>query len=65
MVIPSIANGLAGCIYTQVSDVEGEINGLFTYDREVCKVNTREIIDMNRAVYLAFSEYVRVKGYWL
>ncbi len=29
--------GLSGAIYTQTSDVEGEINGLITYDREVEK----------------------------
>ena len=38
MVLPAIPKGLCGCIYTQVSDVEEEINGLYTYDREVCKV---------------------------
>lgn len=30
--------GLAGAVYTQVSDVEEEMNGLYTYDRKVCKV---------------------------
>lgn len=39
MVLPAIAEGLCGCVYTQVSDVEEEINGLYTYDREVCKVD--------------------------
>ena len=39
MVFPSIPEGLFGVIYTQVSDVEDEINGLYTYDREICKVN--------------------------
>lgn len=38
MVLPSIPKGLCGCIYTQLSDVEGETNGLYTYDRQVCKV---------------------------
>ena len=28
-----ISNGLAGVIYTQTTDVESEINGLLTYDR--------------------------------
>ena len=28
-----IPNGLAGVIYTQTTDVESEINGLLTYDR--------------------------------
>ena len=29
--------GLGGCVYTQTTDVEGEINGLMTYDRKVLK----------------------------
>ena len=39
MILPSISAGVCGCIYTQLSDVEDEINGLYTYDRRVCKVN--------------------------
>lgn len=31
--------GLAGAIYTQLSDIEDEVNGLFTYDRKVCKIS--------------------------
>ena len=34
-----IEHGLCGSIYTQVSDVEDETNGLFTYDRKVLKVS--------------------------
>ncbi|MDY3250327.1 MAG: glycoside hydrolase family 2 TIM barrel-domain containing protein [Candidatus Choladocola sp.] len=30
--------GLSASVYTQVSDVEEEINGLYTYDRKVCKI---------------------------
>ncbi|MBQ7879664.1 MAG: glycoside hydrolase family 2, partial [Clostridia bacterium] len=37
-VLPLIKKGLCGCIYTQVSDVEEEINGLVTYDREIVKI---------------------------
>ena len=33
-----IPNGLCACVYTQLSDVEEEMNGIFTYDREVCKL---------------------------
>ena len=29
--------GLSGAIYTQVSDIEEEINGIYTYDRRVKK----------------------------
>ena len=37
-IVPAIKKGLCGAIYTQISDVEDEINGLLTYDRKVCKV---------------------------
>lgn len=43
MVITSIRDGLCGCIYTQLCDVETEINELYTYDREVCKVNKEQM----------------------
>ena len=39
MVNPAIPAGLCGVVYTQLSDVEDEINGLYTYDRQVCKVD--------------------------
>ena len=35
--------GLCGAVYTQVSDVEDETNGLMTYDRAKCKVKPEEI----------------------
>lgn len=38
-IIPARERGLAAAVYTQVSDVEGERNGLLTYDRKVCKAN--------------------------
>ena len=37
---PLIKKGLCGAVYTQVSDVEEEINGLVTYDRKVQKIDT-------------------------
>ena len=39
MILPAIPGGCCGCVYTQLSDVEDEINGLYTYDRAVCKVD--------------------------
>ncbi len=33
-----VPRGLAAAIYTQTTDVEGEVNGLITYDREVVKI---------------------------
>ena len=38
--VESLADeGLAGYVYTQVSDVEEEVNGLLTYDRKINKFN--------------------------
>lgn len=31
--------GLSAAVYTQVSDIEDEVNGIFTWDREICKVS--------------------------
>ena len=44
---PLIKKGLCACIYTQVSDVEEEINGLVTYDRAVQKVDTDFMKSLN------------------
>jgi hypothetical protein len=37
-IAPLIKQGLCGAVYTQVSDIEEEVNGLLTYDREICKL---------------------------
>ena len=37
---PLIAKGLSGIVYTQLSDVEEEVNGILTYDRKISKLNT-------------------------
>ena len=38
-IIPKIKEGLCAAIYTQLSDVEEETNGLITYDREIIKID--------------------------
>ena len=43
-VIPCTENGLCAAIYTQVSDVEDEINGLLTYDRKVEKLQPEKML---------------------
>ena len=43
LLIPAVSKGACGCVYTQLSDVEDEINGLYTYDRKVCKVNKEQM----------------------
>ena len=45
--LPLIEKGLCGCIYTQVSDVEEEINGFVTYDRAVMKVPVEQMREIN------------------
>lgn len=50
---PAILRGLAATVYTQLSDVEDEVNGLVTYDRASVKIpveQMREINDRLRAV---------------
>ncbi len=42
-IIPIIPKGLCGAVYTQLTDVEDETNGLVTYDRRVVKVNASRI----------------------
>lgn len=39
--------GVAGGIYTQTTDVEGEVNGLLTYDREVQKIPAEELAELH------------------
>ncbi len=53
MVIPAIQDGVCGCIYTQLSDVEGEINGLYTYDRSVCKVEQENMLKVAELIHQA------------
>jgi hypothetical protein len=55
-VIPLAKQGLCAAVYTQVSDVEDETNGLLTFDRKVCKVLPEELAgieeELQRAVRL-------------
>ena len=47
-IIPAKKLGLAAAIYTQLSDVEDELNGLITYDRKVIKMDKERILEMSR-----------------
>ena len=47
------ARGLSGSVYTQITDVENELNGLFTYDRKVEKVDEALVRASNQAVIAA------------
>ena len=43
-----IQKGFSAAVYTQTTDVEGEINGLMTYDRKKIKVDEDRVRDVNR-----------------
>ncbi len=47
----TIAKGLAAAVYTQTTDVEREVNGLITYDREVFKLDPNAVRSLNETVY--------------
>ena len=51
MVLPAIPEGLCGAVYTQLSDVEEEVNGLFTYDRKVCKVYRTRMKELAQKIH--------------
>ena len=48
---PLVAKGLAAAVYTQTTDVEGEVNGLMTYDREVVKFDAEPLTAIHQALY--------------
>ena len=56
-ILNNIDKGLAGSIYTQVSDVEDEVNGLMTYDREVTKVNRDTLLDIVKAIKEKYQNF--------
>ena len=43
-IYPNIKKGLCASVYTQLSDIEDEVNGFLTYDRKIMKVNKNIII---------------------
>ncbi len=45
-IIPLVNDGLCAAVYTQLTDIEDEINGLITYDRAVMKVTPEEFADI-------------------
>ncbi len=52
---PAIERGLAAFVYTQVSDVESETNGLITYDRRVLKVDKEAVRTSNAGLRSEFA----------
>ncbi len=55
-IIPFIKDGLCATVYTQLTDVEDETNGLISYDREIVKVDGEK---MNRIANKLFNEILK------
>jgi beta-galactosidase/beta-glucuronidase len=51
-----IHNGLSAAIYTQTTDVEGEVNGLMTYDRKIIKFDPIRLNRIHKVLYFPISE---------
>jgi hypothetical protein len=51
--------GLSGSIYTQPFDVEGEENGIMTYDRKIIKIPVIRLQELHKAILNTYSEEVR------
>ena len=47
-IVPKVKKGLSAVIYTQLSDVETEVNGIITYDRDIIKIDGETIQRLNR-----------------
>lgn len=45
-----VRQGFSGAVYTQTTDVEGEVNGLMTYDRRVFKLDEKRVRQVNQEV---------------
>ncbi len=57
-IIPAVSKGLCASVYTQLSDVEDEINGLVTYDRAVLKVTPERLREMSGKLQEEFRKAV-------
>lgn len=55
-ILPAISKGLAGTVYTQLSDVEDEINGLVTFDRQVLKIDAAMVRTLNQKIAATFAK---------
>lgn len=54
-VLPQLKKGLSALVYTQVSDVEEEVNGLFSYDRTETKPDAGTVRAVNEELRREFQ----------
>ncbi len=53
--LPQIKRGLSALVYTQISDVEDEVNGILTYDRDVVKIGEETLKRTSAALFAEFA----------
>ena len=58
-VLPQLQKGLSALVYTQLTDVEDEVNGLFTYDRAAIKPDANAVRSVNAALAAEFARVVK------
>ena len=58
-ILPQLGRGLSALVYTQLTDVEDEVNGLFTYDRAALKPEAAAVRSCNAALA---AEFAKVTG---
>ncbi len=51
-IIPLVEKGLCATVYTQLSDVENEVNGILSYDREILKLDESVVKQLNEKLVL-------------
>lgn len=54
-ILPAIPSGLSATVYTQLSDVEDECNGMMTYDRSVIKIRQDTVKSINQRLLTALK----------
>ena len=57
---PLIAKGLSAAVYTQTTDVEGEVNGLMTYDRKIIKMDPAHLAKIHAKLYAPAGSFETV-----
>lgn len=58
-IYPNLEHGLCSTVYTQTSDIEEEINGIFTYDRDEVKFEEDALKEINSKLYHLWEETIR------
>lgn len=56
-ILGNVPKGLAAVAYTQVSDIEDEVNGLFTYDREIVKLREDTVLPIYTEIAKLYEAY--------